>query len=40
MSNELLCDYIDLDKVYELSIGKTFQNDAKYSFNQFKCKNL
>ena len=38
MSNELLSDFVELDKVYELNIGRTLQNpkEAKYSYNQFK----
>lgn len=26
------------DKVYELNIGKSFQNPPKISYHQFKCK--
>ena len=33
-----LNDYVDYDKVYELNIGKSFQNGAKVSHHQFKCE--
>jgi hypothetical protein len=40
MSNELLSDFTEQEKVYEFNIGKTFQKESKYSYNQFKCNNF
>jgi hypothetical protein len=33
-----LSEKIDFDKPYELNIGKTFQQGAKSSYHQFKCR--
>ena len=32
-----LSDFVENDKVYELNIGKTFQNGSKTSYHHFKC---
>ena len=33
-----LSDKIEFDKVYEINIGKSFKNDPKSSYHQFKCE--